>query len=62
MLAGVLGVLREAGWNVQEMENLIFQGAEAACARIRFDGDAAPETLERIREQEHVIAVKAIAL
>ena len=62
VLAGVLGVLREAGWNVQEMENLIFQGAEAACARIRFDGDPDETTLERIREQEHVIAAKAIPL
>ncbi len=62
VLAGVLEVVREAGWNVQEMENLIFAGAEAACARIRFDGVPDGSTLERIRAVEHVIAAKALAL
>ncbi|MEL6614921.1 MAG: 3-phosphoglycerate dehydrogenase [Bacteroidota bacterium] len=62
VLAGVLNEVREAGWNVQEMENLIFAGAEAACARIRIDGDPDDDTLDRIRAVEHVIAAKAIAL
>ena len=62
VLAGVLGEMREAGWNVQEMENLVFDGAEAACARIRFDGEPDEATLERIRGVDHVIAAKAIAL
>ncbi|MEM1057433.1 MAG: phosphoglycerate dehydrogenase [Bacteroidota bacterium] len=66
VLAGVLGEMREAGWNVQEMENLIFAGAEAACARIRFDpgSEQAPDeaALDRIRQQEHVIAAKALAI
>ncbi|OZC03539.1 NAD(P)-dependent oxidoreductase [Rubricoccus marinus] len=62
VLAGVLEVAREAGWNVQEMENLIFAGAEAACARIRFDGEPDAATLDRIRDVEHVIAAKALAL
>ncbi|MEM0963005.1 MAG: NAD(P)-dependent oxidoreductase [Bacteroidota bacterium] len=62
VLAGVLGEAREAGWNVQEMENLIFEGAEAACARIRFDGDPDEATLDRIRSVEHVLNATAIAL
>ena len=62
VLAGVLGEVREAGWNVQEMENLVFAGAEAACARIRFDGTPDDATLDRIRAVEHVINATAIAL
>ena len=62
VLAGVLGEVREAGWNVQEMENLVFAGAEAACARIRFDGTPDDVTLDRIRAVEHVINATAIAL
>lgn len=62
VLAGVLGVLREAGWNVQEMENLVFEGAEAACARIRFDGEPNDEAVERIREVDHVLNATVIAL
>ena len=62
VLAGVLGEAREAGWNVQEMENLVFAGAEAACARIRFDGTPSDEALARIREVEHVLNATVLAL
>ena len=63
VLAGVLGEVREAGWNVHEMENLVFAGAEAAVARIRFDaGEGAPDdaALARIRAVEHVINATTI--
>lgn len=62
VLATVLSEIREAGWNVQEMENLVFAGAEAACARIRFDGEPDEGTLDRIRRAEHVLNATAIAL
>lgn len=62
VLAGVLVAMREAGWNVQEMENLIFAGAEAACARIRFSGRPNVETLQAIQDQDHVLAASIIAL
>ncbi len=62
VLAGVLDAARQAGWNVQEMENLIFAGAEAACARIRFDGEQDEATLDAIRGQDHVLAASVIAL
>jgi D-3-phosphoglycerate dehydrogenase / 2-oxoglutarate reductase len=62
VLAGVLDEARRANWNVQEMENLIFAGAEAACARIRFDGRPSADTLRAIREQEHVLAATVIPL
>lgn len=62
VLASVLAVVREAGWNVQEMENLVFAGAEAACARIRFDGPPDAGALERIRNVEHVLAASVIGI
>ena len=62
VLAGVLDAVRQAGWNVQEMENLIFAGAEAACARLRFDGAPNAATLQAIRDQEDVLAASIIAL
>ena len=62
VLAAVLGEMREAGWNVQEMENLVFEGAAAACARIRFDGEPDEATLGRVRETEHVLNATVIAL
>ena len=62
VLAQVLDAVSKAGWNVQEMENLVFAGAEAACARIRFDGDPNDATLEAIRQQGDVLAASVIEL
>ncbi|MEO1630350.1 MAG: hydroxyacid dehydrogenase, partial [Bacteroidota bacterium] len=62
VLAGVLDHVRQAGWNVQEMENLIFAGHAAACARIRFQGNLSDEALARIQASEGVLAATVIAL
>ncbi|MEL6769874.1 MAG: 3-phosphoglycerate dehydrogenase [Bacteroidota bacterium] len=62
VLAGVLDHVRQADWNVQEMENLIFEGHAAACARIRFQGDPSDEALARIQGSEGVLAATVIAL
>ncbi|MEM8558629.1 MAG: phosphoglycerate dehydrogenase [Bacteroidota bacterium] len=62
VLAGVLDHMRQAGWNVQEMENLIFEGHAAACARIRFQGHPDEAVLDRIQETDDVLAATVIAL
>jgi D-3-phosphoglycerate dehydrogenase len=62
VLAAVLDEVRRAGWNVQEMENLIFAGARAACARIRFDGRPNAEVVSRIAAHPDVLAVSLIPL
>jgi D-3-phosphoglycerate dehydrogenase len=36
---------------VQEMENIVFEGAEAAVARINLGDAPSPATLERLRAQ-----------
>lgn len=62
VLAAVLDEVRKANWNVQEMENLIFEGAKAACARIRFAGDHDDSVIDRISSNEDVLAVSIIGL
>lgn len=62
VLAAVLDEMRKAQWNVQEMENLVFAGARAACARIRFDGDRDEATIERIQKNPDVFAASLIQL
>jgi len=49
VLASVLDAISEARINVQEMENIIFEGAEAAVARINLESEPGAEMLERIR-------------
>lgn len=63
VLAGVLDTLREAGINIQEMENKLFRGGDAACARIQIDREPGPELLEAVRKSSaHVLAVGVTAL
>ncbi|MEO8190807.1 MAG: NAD(P)-dependent oxidoreductase [Acidobacteriota bacterium] len=49
VLAAVFDALKTAGINVQETENIVFEGARAAVARIRLDQAASETVLESIR-------------
>jgi D-3-phosphoglycerate dehydrogenase len=49
VLAHVFDHLRRANLNVQETENIVFEGAEAAVARINLDGRPSAEVCDRIR-------------
>jgi D-3-phosphoglycerate dehydrogenase / 2-oxoglutarate reductase len=49
VLAHVFAHLREAGLNVQETENVVFAGAEAAVARINLDGAPSEDVCSTIR-------------
>ncbi len=62
VLAHIFGELRAAGLNVQETENVVFEGAEAAVARINLDGAAAPHTLDAVRDNAHVLDVQLVTL
>ena len=48
VLAHVFDHLRAGNLNVQETENVIFEGAQAAIARINLDGEPAPDLLRTI--------------
>ncbi len=62
VLAHVLGALRAAGINVQEMENAVFEGGEAAIARIQINQSPSEDVLDTVRENEHVLATEVIDL
>ena len=48
VLATVLETLKAEHINVQEMENIVFEGAEAAVARINLEKPPSGKTLERL--------------
>lgn len=58
VLAGVLATLREDGINVQQMENMIFSGGEAACARIQIEGTPSDAALEALRADDRIFDVR----
>jgi D-3-phosphoglycerate dehydrogenase len=49
VLAQVLDAIKAEQINVQEMENIVFEGAEAAVARINLDKAPSSATLDRLR-------------
>ena len=49
VLAHVFDHLRSAGINVQETENIVFEGAEAAVARINLDASPDEAALQALR-------------
>lgn len=63
VLAHVFDHLRRDNLNVQETENIVFEGAEAAVARINLDGAPSQGLCERIRTQNaDVLDLQVVAL
>jgi D-3-phosphoglycerate dehydrogenase len=59
VLATVLDRLRDGGHNVQGMENIVFSGGEAACARIEIAGAPSAETLATINADPAIFSASA---
>ncbi len=55
VLASVLGAISNARINVQEMENTIFEGAEAAIAQIHLEKEPSAEMLEELKNSNRDI-------
>jgi D-3-phosphoglycerate dehydrogenase len=63
VLANVFERLRDAHINVQETENIVFEGAEAAVARINLDGEPSSAVLQAIKTgHADVLELQLIAL
>lgn len=56
VIAGVLTILRTAGINIEEMENLIFDGGAAACCTLKLDQTPDVKLLAAIGAVENVIS------
>ena len=63
VLASVLDAISAARINVQEMENIVFDGAEAAVARIHLESEPAAELLASIRASNpNILEISLIRL
>jgi D-3-phosphoglycerate dehydrogenase len=62
VLAHVFDQLREANLNVQETENIVFEGAEAAVARINLDGVPSSDVCDRISRNQDVLDLQVVTL
>jgi len=63
VLAHVFDRLRSANLNVQETENIVFEGAEAAVARINLDGEPSSAVCAQIKSgNENVLDLQVVSL
>src|SRR6187200_275852 len=63
VLAHVFDHLRQANLNVQETENIVFEGAEAAVARINLDGEPSSAVCAQIKSgNENVLDLQVVSL
>lgn len=62
VLAQVFAILRSRGINVQEMQNQIFDGGQAAVATIGTSSQPDPETVAQLNQIDEVFHVSATSL
>ena len=62
VLAFVLDALKEAHKNVQGMDNILFAGGEAACARIQVEGALEDKLLAQLQSHPAILALSAMPL
>ena len=63
VLAHVFDHLRAGNLNVQETENIVFEGAEAAIARINLDGEPPAKLLETIaRGNQNILSLYLVKI
>jgi len=63
VLAQVLDAIKAEQINVQEMENIVFEGAEAAVARINLDKAPTNSTLDQLRAgNEDIMEINVLAI
>lgn len=62
VLANVLGVIREAGINIEDMQNIVFAGGASACARIGLVGALPVDALERLGQDDAIFSISQVVV
>ena len=62
VLASVLDVIRAGNINIEEIENIIFEGGIAACCTMKLQTAATAEMLKSIKENPNVISVSHVEI
>jgi D-3-phosphoglycerate dehydrogenase len=62
VLAAVLDVIRNGNINIEEIENIIFEGGVAACCTMRLQNPVTAEMLKKMSENPNVISVSHVEI
>ena len=62
VLAGILDVIRDGNINIEEIENIIFEGGTAACCTMKLMGPASAEMLKKMNDNPNVLSVSHVGI
>jgi D-3-phosphoglycerate dehydrogenase len=62
VLASILDVIRKGDINIEEIENIIFEGGVVACCTMKLETSATAEMLKLMNENPNVLSVSHISL
>lgn len=62
VLAGVLDIIKEANINIEEIENIIFEGGIAASCTMKLRSAVTADMIKRMRELPNIISVSHVEL
>lgn len=62
VLAAILDVIRVGNINIEEIENIIFEGGVAACCTMKLKAAVSADMLKTMRENQNVISVSHVEI
>ncbi len=62
VLAGVLNVIRDANINIEEIENVIFEGGIVACCTMKLKDPLPQELLNKIKSDSQILSVSHVKI
>ena len=62
VLASILAVIRDGNINIEEIENIIFEGGVVACCTMRLKSPATADMLKQMNENKNVLSVSHVAI
>jgi D-3-phosphoglycerate dehydrogenase len=62
VLASILAVIRDGSINIEEIENIIFDGGVVACCTMKLQTSATTEMLKKMSENPNVLSVSHVAI
>jgi len=62
VLASVLNVIRDANINIEEIENVIFEGGIVACCTMKLREPLSQDLLKQIKDNENILSISHVAL
>lgn len=62
VLASILNVIQEGNINIEEIENVIFEGGVAASCTMKLKAPVSPDKLKRMQDNPNVLSISHVAI